>query len=1761
MAGKSKSIDVSYEQLSTGSFVRTVNDLSISTQTLSGDKETVLLKDYFLTSPDLETTNGIIKGNIVNLLAINSQPSDHGMVAFEDPQAIGKITTADGAVTVQRVNNTIQLNEGDFIYLNDVIESNTSSVGIAFADETTMSVDPNSTMVVDNFVYDADNPTVGSMNANVLKGNFSFVSGQIAKTGNDAMQVTTPVLTIGVRGTQVAGKANTEGEDNEIVLLPNEDGSVGQVMIANESGEVLLTKAYEATTIANAYMPPTVPVILPKTEVLKKFATTISTTRKTEARAEVERDTEEAVREKDKAEEEKQELEEEKEELEEEAEALEEEKEELEEKVEELEEEAEKAEKEAEELEEKVEEAIEDKAEAEEKKDEVQEEIQELEEKLDDAPVQEREKLEEQLEKLEEEFIEIEEEVQQIEQEIEIVEKEKDIVDQKVEQIEKDFVEVQEDFVEIEQKVEDVEREVLQVIEKEQVIEVEINRLDLKFEAIVEKFEVFQEEYVQEFEDFIPEEEIKQFMEEAPEELIEEFQENVIEKLEEEKIIIQQNLNEIQKDKEAEDIFSEENVEQAIEELDQKQEELIGEVDELIEKDMELQEQAKELDEKSKELEQDQQELEKEAEEAYANNDKEAIEEIEQKFIQLDEELQQIDENFQEINEQYQQLDEQFQEVNEQFIVIDEQFQEVVEFEERLEGNQFDVDQGPGFNSDGPEVFDVPKDQQVNIGDVEAFLQEERNNAVENNVYSQEADEFFQNEEIRDLAIDDNVENMIVLNAQNMDEYIEGFGSGIENAEDYYNQEDDGLEQFFYIVDNNEELYNAEQQADEWFNQWIADLAEEQNINVAPWLDMPNDTTVAKSLSVGTTLGYVYGSDSNGDLLTYSIFSDPSGKMAISGNRLYLNEAFDNIASDTDYAVLLKVTDPYGASDIDEWLVSVTADLPILSSTSAVSMAENASNNTEVADINHSSGTGTVTYSITAGNSEGKFSINSSTGVITYNTQASTLTTETFESFSNGAAATGWTGDNGVYETQKWGKALGKINGNIDTTQDVYKTFDFADSHAGKRVAIDFLFWEWGTWDAHNHNPDGGTEQFLVYVNDTLVVQDDRRKDGFGAGDKKYGVETQATGFKPVPVDTAIYGDEEGELYTVYGTLDSSGDIKLGFGMRLGESESNESGAVDNITIRLADLDYEDDTSHSLTITATDASNNTDTVTQTITVTDANEAPRFADYRDAVTVTENGSSGTDIATVFAEDPDSDSVTYSITSGDSGNKFTINSSTGLIETAAALDYETATSHTLTITATDEHGLTATATQTINVGDDTSDNSFTQSISNTSIAAWGARYSHDMVLNNAWAEGKILAMHGDRAINSSNQTANVLEGLGKTMYYDTDADGNWAQMSLKYGSQFEQIWDFNFNTRVNGNSSLTDLWGKYIMAGGSLVVITEHSGWDSKRNADVEDFINVIDTTSSTNAGLISSNGPSPQNLQPEYRAYTETNSVLSAKPGATTGTYHKEYMGRGDLVFQEPNDSNDGAVAEWSREDTEAVYTGAFLAWGDIDGHSNISGHGNTTAVQEIGTWLAEQNEDAMTESDSAGIVIDSEYIPMFKSTQNSTVHTAENDITAIEAINIGNNTYIGGGMDHIDLVWDDSADAAYWAFNTDMDNGATPTQADDHYGVIGYDRDGDGDLWETTDTFDLDKIKIVDYSGDYLTQDSDVLGNSFWFKVTPVTYANNSWTVETDNTVTVANTMDYNAYLDLSSNTDFDDINYALIETQSALISEVVVTS
>ena len=79
MAGYTDSIEIYYEQLS-------IRDLSVLAQNLWDD-----------TSPNLVIQKGsILKSNIINLLAINSQPLDHGMIAFDDPKTVGKITITDG---------------------------------------------------------------------------------------------------------------------------------------------------------------------------------------------------------------------------------------------------------------------------------------------------------------------------------------------------------------------------------------------------------------------------------------------------------------------------------------------------------------------------------------------------------------------------------------------------------------------------------------------------------------------------------------------------------------------------------------------------------------------------------------------------------------------------------------------------------------------------------------------------------------------------------------------------------------------------------------------------------------------------------------------------------------------------------------------------------------------------------------------------------------------------------------------------------------------------------------------------------------------------------------------------------------------------------------------------------------------------------------------------------------------------------------------------------------------------------------------------------------------------------------------------------------------------------------------------------------------------------------------------------------------------------------------------------------------------------
>ena len=140
-----------------------------------------------------------------------------------------------------------------------------------------------------------------------------------------------------------------------------------------------------------------------------------------------------------------------------------------------------------------------------------------------------------------------------------------------------------------------------------------------------------------------------------------------------------------------------------------------------------------------------------------------------------------------------------------------------------------------------------------------------------------------------------------------------------------------------------------------------------------------------------------------------------------------------------------------------------------------------------------------------------------------------------------------------------------------------------------------------------------------------------------------------------------------------------------------------------------AALDYETKTSYSVKVAVSDSKGGTDSIDITINVTDVdapnNDPPTFIDGISTTrTVAENTASGENIGTVVAAtDSDRDTLTYTLDDGTDAASFSIVSTTGQIQTNAALDYETKSSYTVAVSVSDGNGRTDTIDVTINVTD--------------------------------------------------------------------------------------------------------------------------------------------------------------------------------------------------------------------------------------------------------------------------------------------------------------------------------------------------------------------------------------------------------------------------------------------------------------------------
>ena len=171
---------------------------------------------------------------------------------------------------------TSNLNQGDPVFQGDTIETEgTGAVGLVFLDKTTLSLSEGGKMVLDELVYDATTGS-GSMVVNMVEGAFSFISGEIAKTGPDAMKLETPVVTMGIRGTTVAGKAAVEGNENSFTLLQDADGGVGQISVSNDGGTQVLSQVGATTTVSSFTAAPPAPIILSAAQIQANYGAALN---------------------------------------------------------------------------------------------------------------------------------------------------------------------------------------------------------------------------------------------------------------------------------------------------------------------------------------------------------------------------------------------------------------------------------------------------------------------------------------------------------------------------------------------------------------------------------------------------------------------------------------------------------------------------------------------------------------------------------------------------------------------------------------------------------------------------------------------------------------------------------------------------------------------------------------------------------------------------------------------------------------------------------------------------------------------------------------------------------------------------------------------------------------------------------------------------------------------------------------------------------------------------------------------------------------------------------------------------------------------------------------------------------------------------------------------------------------------------------------------------------------------------------------------
>lgn len=133
------------------------------------------------------------------------------LLAWSLPSAAGGIAgvvhSSQGSATVTRGEKVLPAKPGTKLWVDDVLSTGADgSLGVVFRDDSTLSLGPDSRLVLREFLFSPAERKLGLV-ARLTQGTMAYLSGLLGKLAPEKVRFETPVATIGIRGTRFAVRA------------------------------------------------------------------------------------------------------------------------------------------------------------------------------------------------------------------------------------------------------------------------------------------------------------------------------------------------------------------------------------------------------------------------------------------------------------------------------------------------------------------------------------------------------------------------------------------------------------------------------------------------------------------------------------------------------------------------------------------------------------------------------------------------------------------------------------------------------------------------------------------------------------------------------------------------------------------------------------------------------------------------------------------------------------------------------------------------------------------------------------------------------------------------------------------------------------------------------------------------------------------------------------------------------------------------------------------------------------------------------------------------------------------------------------------------------------------------------------------------------------------------------------------------------------------------------------------------------------------